>query len=69
MPGLEQPDSAASRQFYRMFAGPVSASRDFVKGDLGQPLAMASSLQDAKTVVQFVSSSNPGLVGDHGWPA
>lgn len=59
------PIRAVSRKFDRSFVESVAGPVDFVEADLGQPLAMASSLQDVKTVVQLISSSSPGLMNDH----
>ena len=59
------PVRAVSRKFDPSFVTSVSGSVEFVEGDLGQPLAMASSLQDVTTVVQLISSSSPGLMNDH----
>ncbi len=56
---------AVSRRFEREFANEIEGSADIVVGDLSQPLAMASSLQDVDTVVQLMSSSSPGLRNDH----
>lgn len=59
------PLRAVSRTFDKSFVDSVSGPAEFVTGDLGHPLAMASSLQDVKTVVQLVSSSSPGMMNDH----
>lgn len=59
------PVRAVSRKFDRAFVESVSGPAEFVEADLGHPLAMASSLQDVKTVVQLISSSSPGLMNDH----
>jgi len=59
------PVRAVSRKFDQAFVSSVSGSVEFVEGDLGQPLGMASSLQDVTTVVQLISSSSPGLMNDH----
>jgi UDP-glucose 4-epimerase len=56
---------AVSRKFDRAFHDSVSGPVEFVEADLGQPLAMASSLQDVSTVIQLISSSSPGLMNDH----
>lgn len=56
---------AVSRRFERDFADEIEDRADVVVGDLSQPLAMASSLQDLETVVQLMSSSSPGLRNDH----
>jgi UDP-glucose 4-epimerase len=60
-----EPVRAVSRKFDRTFVDTVTGPVEFVEGDLGQPLAMASSLQDVTTVVQLISSSSPGLMNDH----
>ena len=56
---------AVSRRFDPEFDAEIKRKSDIVVADLGQPLAMASSLQDVSTVVQLVSSSSPGLRNDH----
>jgi UDP-glucose 4-epimerase len=63
--GSGQQVRAVSRRFGRDFADEIEGRASLVAGDLAQPLAMASSLQDVDTVVQLMSSSSPGLRNDH----
>jgi UDP-glucose 4-epimerase len=56
-----RPVRAVSRDFGADFVAEMGGHVDFVRADLGNALAMASSLQDVETVVQLVSTSSPGL--------
>lgn len=45
------------RDYFRAFEANVEA----IEADFGDSLAMASSLQDVRTVVQLISTSSPGM--------
>lgn len=59
------PTRAVSRRQDPEFMSGIAGSVEFLEADLGDPLAMAASLQDIDTVVQMVSTSSPGLKNDH----
>jgi UDP-glucose 4-epimerase len=52
---------AVSRNFDANLVKELTGKVDFVEADLGNPLAMASSLQGIDVVVQLISTSSPGL--------